>query len=121
MTGAMLPGDVTVFSSTSGPDNGLKQVQIYALSPTTTTVTEGRTTGRARCPPAGTVVDAAAVGADTVLASPPCRSAAGRWCGSLSTGDEVVSPDLHPSPPGRSYGSNQELLTARLRELGSQM
>ena len=64
------------------------------------------------------MIDAAAVG---VLASagissvPVLRRPLVRV---LSTGDEVVSPDVHPLPAGKIYGSNQDLLTARLHELG---
>lgn len=120
MTGAMLPRGCDCVLQHERTDNGLEQVQIYAtLSPHDNYCDRGEDyrTGEVLLP-AGTVVDAAAVG---VLASaglssvPVCRRPVVRV---LSTGDEVVSPDLHPLPAGKIYGSNQELLTARLRELG---
>ncbi len=69
--------------------------------------------------PAGTRLDAAAVG---VLASAGlCESIQVRRRPSaavLSTGDEVVAPEIHPLPAGKIYGSNAHLIWARLKELG---
>ncbi len=120
MTGAMLPRGCDCVLQHERTDNGLKQVQIYAaLSPHDNYCDRGEDyrTGEVLLP-AGTVVDAAAVGvlASAGLSSVPVRRRP--VVRVLSTGDEVVSPDLHPLPAGKIYGSNQELLTARLRELG---
>ena len=120
MTGAMLPRGCDCVLQHERTDNGLKQVQIYAaLSPHANYCDRGEDyrTGEVLLP-AGTVVDAAAVGvlASAGLSSVPVRRRP--VVRVLSTGDEVVSPDLHPLPAGKIYGSNQELLTARLRELG---
>lgn len=120
MTGAMLPRGCDCVLQHERTDNGLEQVQIYAaLSPHDNYCDRGEDyrTGEVLLP-AGTVVDAAAVGvlASAGLSSVPVRRRP--VVRVLSTGDEVVSPDLHPLPAGKIYGSNQELLTARLRELG---
>lgn len=120
MTGAMLPRGCDCVLQHERTDNGLKQVQIYAaLSPHDNYCDRGEDyrTGEVLLS-AGTVVDAAAVGvlASAGLSSVPVRRRP--VVRVLSTGDEVVSPDLHPLPAGKIYGSNQELLTARLRELG---
>lgn len=120
MTGAMLPRGCDCVLQHERTDNGLEQVQIYAaLSPHDNYCDRGEDyrTGEVLLP-AGTVVDAAAVGvlASAGLSSVPVRRRP--VVRVLSTGDEVVSPDLHPLPAGNIYGSNQELLTARLRELG---
>ncbi len=120
MTGAMLPRGCDCVLQHERTDNGLEQVQIYAaLSPHDNYCDRGEDyrTGEVLLP-AGTVVDAAAVGvlASAGLSSVPVRRRT--VVRVLSTGDEVVSPDLHPLPAGKIYGSNQELLTARLRELG---
>ena len=120
MTGAMLPRGCDCVIQHERTDNGLEQVQIYAtLSPHDNYCNRGEDyrTGEVLLP-AGTVVDAAAVGvlASAGLSSVPVRRRP--VVRVLSTGDEVVSPDLHPLPAGKIYGSNQELLTARLRELG---
>ena len=120
MTGAMLPRGCDCVLQHERTDNGLEQVQIYAaLSPHDNYCNRGEDyrTGEVLLP-AGTVVGAAAVGvlASAGLSSVPVRRRP--VVRVLSTGDEVVSPDLHPLPAGKIYGSNQELLTARLRELG---
>lgn len=120
MTGAMLPRGCDCVLQHERTDNGLEQVQIYAaLSPHDNYCDRGEDyrTGEVLLP-AGTVADAAAVGvlASAGLSSVPVRRRP--VVRVLSTGDEVVSPDLHPLPAGKIYGSNQELLTARLRELG---
>ena len=120
MTGAMLPRGCDCVLQHERTDNGLEQVQIYAaLSPHDNYCDRGEDyrTGEVLLP-AGTVVDAAAVGvlASAGLSSVPVRRRP--VVRVLSTGDEVVSSDLHPLPAGKIYGSNQELLTARLRELG---
>ena len=68
--------------------------------------------------PAGSRVDAAAVG---VLSSAGITEVAVRRrprVGVLSTGDEVVEPGVRPLPVGKIYGANLPLLLARLRELG---
>ena len=67
---------------------------------------------------AGTRLDAAALG---LLASAGCDQV---WVyrrprvALLVTGDEVVSPQVHPLPPGKIYTANSYLLSARLRQLG---
>ena len=120
MTGAMLPQGCDCVLQHERTNNGFETVELYApLSPRDNYCDRGEDyrTGDLLLP-AGTVIDAAAVG---VLASagissvPVLRRPLVRV---LSTGDEVVSPDVHPLPAGKIYGSNQDLLTARLHELG---
>lgn len=120
MTGAMLPQGCDCVLQHERTNNGFETVELYApLSPHDNYCDRGEDyrTGDLLLP-AGTVIDAAAVG---VLASagtssvPVLRRPLVRV---LSTGDEVVSPDVHPLPAGKIYGSNQDLLTARLHELG---
>ena len=120
MTGAMLPLGCDCVLQHERTNNGFETVELYApLSPHDNYCDRGEDyrTGDLLLP-AGTVIDAAAVG---VLASagissvPVLRRPLVRV---LSTGDEVVSPDVHPLPAGKIYGSNQDLLTARLHELG---
>lgn len=120
MTGAMLPQGCDCVLQHERTNNGFEVVELYApLSPHDNYCDRGEDyrTGDLLLP-AGTVIDAAAVG---VLASagissvPVLRRPLVRV---LSTGDEVVSPDVHPLPAGKIYGSNQDLLTARLHELG---
>lgn len=68
--------------------------------------------------PAGTRLDAAAVG---VLASAGVTEVSVLRRPSVmvfSTGDEIVEPGVRPLPPGKIYGSNAALITARLKELG---
>ncbi len=120
MTGAMLPLGCDCVLQHERTNNDFETVELYApLSPHDNYCDRGEDyrTGDLLLP-AGTVIDAAAVG---VLASagissvPVLRRPLVRV---LSTGDEVVSPDVHPLPAGKIYGSNQDLLTARLHELG---
>lgn len=120
MTGAILPQGCDCVLQHERTNNGFETVELYApLSPHDNYCDRGEDyrTGDLLLP-AGTVIDAAAVG---VLASagtssvPVLRRPLVRV---LSTGDEVVSPDVHPLPAGKIYGSNQDLLTARLHELG---
>lgn len=120
MTGAMLPAGCDCVLQHERTNNGMEQVEIYApLSPHQNYCDRGEDyrAGTVLLP-AGTVLDAAAMG---VLASAGiCQVPVRRRpvVGILSTGDEVVPPETHPLPPGKIYGSNQDLLTARLRELG---
>lgn len=67
---------------------------------------------------AGTRLDAAALG---ILATAGCFELPVRRLpvvGLLITGDEVVSPCVHPLPAGKIHGANGVLLSARMHELG---
>ncbi|NCE64829.1 molybdopterin molybdenumtransferase MoeA [Pseudoflavonifractor sp. 524-17] len=120
MTGAQLPQGCDCVIRHEDTDNGMDTVQVYQpLSPCANYCLRGEDyRAGERLISAGARVDAAAVG---VLASMGCHMVPVRRrprVGLLSTGDEVVSPDVHPLPPGKIYGSNQVLLSARLEELG---
>ncbi|MBU5434036.1 gephyrin-like molybdotransferase Glp [Pseudoflavonifractor sp. MSJ-37] len=120
MTGAMLPEGCDCVLQHERTNNGFDTVEIYqALRPHDNYCDRGEDyRAGTQLLAAGTVVDAAAVG---VLASAGIGQVSVRRRPKvhvLSTGDEVVSPEVHPLPAGKIYGSNQELLAARLRELG---
>ena len=118
MTGAMLPQGCDCVLRQEDTDLG-NPVRIYAsLPPYKNYVYQGEDyrTGSLLLP-AGTRLDAAALG---VLASAGLTEVAVRRrpkVGLLTTGDEVVEAG-QPLPPGKIYGSNGALLTARLTELG---
>ncbi len=118
MTGAMLPQGCDCVLRQEDTDLG-NPVRIYAsLPPYKNYVYQGEDyrTGSLLLP-AGTRLDAAALG---VLASAGITEVAVRRrpkVGLLTTGDEVVEAG-QPLPPGKIYGSNGALLTARLTELG---
>ncbi len=121
MTGAMLPQGCDCVLMQEKTDRGYPVVQItQELKPWDNYCYQGEDY-HAGSPllPAGTRLDAAAIG---VLASagicekiPVCRRPA---VAVLSTGDEVVPPEVRPLPAGKIYGSNAHLLWARLTELG---
>ena len=118
MTGAMLPQGCDCVLRQEDTDRG-NPVSIYAsLPPYKNYVYQGEDyrTGSLLLS-AGTRLDAAALG---VLASAGITEVAVRRrpkVGLLTTGDEVVEAG-QPLPPGKIYGSNGALLTARLTELG---
>lgn len=120
MTGAMLPAGCDCVLQHERTDNGLERVSIYeSLAPHANYCDRGEDYREgAVLLPAGTKLDAAAVG---VLASAGISDVPVRRrpvVGVLSTGDEVVPPETHPLPAGKIYGSNQDLIAARLKELG---
>ena len=99
---------------------GSPAVEIYAsLKPGDNYVYRGEDYRAGTCLlPAGSRVDAAAVG---VLSSAGITEVPVRRrprVGVLSTGDEVVEPGVRPLPAGKIYGANLPLLLSRLRELG---
>ncbi|MCI6256406.1 MAG: molybdopterin molybdotransferase MoeA [Clostridiales bacterium] len=120
MTGAMLPQGCDCVLQHERTDNGRDRVEIYAaLRPHANYCDRGEDY---RCGdlllPAGTRLDAAAVG---VLASAGVTEVSVLRRPSVmvfSTGDEIVEPGVRPLPPGKIYGSNAALITARLKELG---
>ena len=120
MTGAMLPPGCDCVLKQEDTDMGSPVVEIYAsLRPGDNYVYRGEDYRAGTCLlPAGSRVDAAAVG---VLSSAGITEVAVRRrprVGVLSTGDEVVEPGVRPLPAGKIYGANLPLLLARLRELG---
>lgn len=120
MTGAMLPQGCDCVLRHEDTDNGFDTVQVYAALRSHDNYCdrgEDYAAGTLLLP-AGTVLDAAAIG---VLASAGlsevqvlCRPRVMVF----STGDEIVTSQVHPLPPGKIYGSNLELITARLSEMG---
>ena len=118
MTGAMLPAGCDCVVAQEHTDRG-SPVAIYtALPPYQNYVYRGEDyRAGAVLLKKGTRLDAAALG---VLASagltevPVCRRPR---VAVLTTGDEVVEAG-QPLPPGKIYGSNGVLLSARLAELG---
>ena len=118
MTGAMLPQGCDCVLRQEDTDRG-NPVSIYAsLPPYKNYVYQGEDYRiGSLLLKAGTRLDAAALG---VLASAGITEVAVRRrpkVGLLTTGDEVVEAG-QPLPPGKIYGSNGALLTARLTELG---
>lgn len=120
MTGAMLPAGCDCVLRQEDTDQGEDIVRIYAaLSPGDNLIRQGEDyRAGSLLLPAGTRLDAAAIGVlagagiDEVTVYRRPRVAV------LATGDELVSPDTRPLPPGKIYGSNLALLLARLGELG---
>lgn len=120
MTGAMLPPGCDCVLKQEDTDMGSPVVELYAsLRPGDNYVHRGEDYRAGTCLlPAGSRVDAAAVG---VLSSAGITEVPVRRrprVGVLSTGDEVVEPGVRPLPVGKIYGANLPLLLARLRELG---
>ena len=120
MTGAMLPPGCDCVLKQEDTDMGSPVVEIYAsLRPGDNYVYRGEDYRAGTCLlPAGSRVDAAAVG---VLSSAGITEVPVRRrprVGVLSTGDEVVEPGVRPLPVGKIYGANLPLLLSRLRELG---
>ena len=121
MTGAMLPKGCDCVLMQEKTDMGHPTVEIYqSLRPWDNYCYAGEDYRAGdTLLPAGTRIDAAAVG---VLASAGiCRDIPVLRRPSvavLSTGDEVVPPECHPLPAGKIYGSNAHLIWARLKDLG---
>ena len=120
MTGAMLPEGCDCVLQHERTDNGMERVSIYeSLAPHANYCDRGEDYKEGTVLlSAGTRLDAAAIG---VLASAGIGEVSVRRrpvVGVLSTGDEVVPPETHPLPAGKIYGSNQDLIAARLKELG---
>ena len=120
MTGAMLPAGCDCVLRQEDTDQGDPVVSIYKpLRPCENYVNRGEDyrSGTVLLP-AGTRLDAAAVGllSSAGVCQVPVRHRPRGFV--LSTGDEVVYPHVHPLPPGKIYGSNLNLLLARLSELG---
>ena len=120
MTGAMLPPGCDCVVGWEATDNGRERVALSApLAPHANYCRRGEDYRAGECLlPAGTALDAAALG---VLAGAGVETVSvlrRPVVGLLTTGDEVVSPALHPLPPGKIYDANLALLSARLRELG---
>lgn len=118
MTGAMLPPGCDCVLRQEDTDRG-SPVRVYAaLPPRKNYICRGEDY-RAGTPllQAGARLDAAALG---LLSSAGIEKVPVRRrprVGLLTTGDEVVEPG-RPLPPGKIYGSNGVLLSARLAELG---
>lgn len=121
MTGAMLPQGCDCVLRQEDTDMGSPVVSIYkSLKPHSNYIDRGEDYRAGTILlPAGTRLDAAAVG---LLASAGIDAGIPVWRRPkvlvLSTGDEVVEPNVHPLPPGKIYSSNLTQLTARLKELG---
>ena len=120
MTGAMLPPGCDCVVRQEDTDMGSPTVRAFApLRPHDNVVDRGHDyRAGAVLLPAGTRLDAAAVGllASAGVTAVPVRRRP--RVGVLVTGDEVVAPDAAPLPPGKIYDANQALLLSRLAELG---
>ena len=120
MTGAMLPRGCDCVLRQEDTDRGSPTVRLFrAVEPYQNYIRQGEDyrAGTVLLP-AGTRLDAAAIG---LLAGAGIDRAEVRRrprVTVLSTGDEVVCPHVRPLPPGKIYGANAQLLTARLEELG---
>ena len=120
MTGAPLSQGCDCVVRQEDTDLGETVVQIYtSVSAYQNFIGRGEDYTAGTCLlSAGTRLDAAAMG---LLASAGCDRV---WVyrrprvALLVTGDEVVSPQIHPLPPGKIYTANSYLLSARLRQLG---
>lgn len=121
MTGAMLPPGCDCVLRQEDTDMAFPTVSICrGLAPHDNYVDRGSDyPAGAVLLPAGTRLDAAAVGllagAGLCTALPVRRRPR---VGVLTTGDEIVPPHVRPLPPGKIYGANYALLAARLAELG---
>ena len=120
MTGAMLPPGCDCVLRQEDTDMGSPVVRVFAsLRPGDNCVRRGEDyrAGEVLLP-AGTRLDAAAVGllASAGIGSVPVNHRP--RVGVLVTGDEVVSPGASPLPAGKIYDANQALLLSRLAELG---
>ena len=120
MTGAMLPPGCDCVLKQEDTDMGSPVVEIYAsLRPGDNYVYRGEDYRAGTCLlPAGSRVDAAAVGVLSSAGITEVPVNRRPRVGVLSTGDEVVEPGVRPLPAGKIYGANLPLLLARLRELG---
>lgn len=118
MTGAMLPPGCDCVLPQEDTDRG-NPVSIYtALPPCKNYVYQGEDyRAGSLLLPAGTRLDAAALGVLSSAGITEVSVCPRPKVGLLTTGDEVVEPG-RPLPPGKIYGSNGALLTARLAELG---
>ena len=120
MTGAMLPPGCDCVLRQEDTDMGFPTVRAFApLRPHDNVVDRGDDyRAGALLLPAGTRLDAAAVGllASAGITAVPVRRRP--RVGVLVTGDEVAAPDTAPLPPGKIYDANQALLLSRLAELG---
>ena len=120
MTGAPLPQGCDCVVRQEDTDLGETVVQVYAsVLAYQNFIGRGEDYTAGTCLlSAGTRLDAAALG---LLASAGCDRV---WVyrrprvALLVTGDEVVSPQVHPLPPGKIYTANTYLLSVRLRQLG---
>lgn len=127
MTGAPIPAGCDCVLRHEDTDNGRETVRLYReLTPGSNYCHAGEDfrAGEVLLP-AGTRLDAVAMG---VLAAagllregemlpvfPRLR------CAVLCTGDELVSGEVRPLPPGKIYSANETLLRARLAELGMEL
>ena len=120
MTGAMLPPGCDCVLKQEDTDMGSPVVEIYAsLRPGDNYVYRGEDYRAGTCLlPAGSRVDAAAVGVLSSAGITEVPVNRRPRVGVLSTGDEVVEPGVRPLPAGKIYGANLPLLLSRLRELG---
>ena len=120
MTGAMLPPGCDCVVRQEDTDMGSPTVRVFApLRPHDNVADRGGDyRAGAVLLPAGTRLDAAAVGllASAGVTEVPVRRRP--RVGVLVTGDEVVFPGVSPLPAGKIYDANQTLLLARLAELG---
>ena len=118
MTGAPLPQGCDCVVRQEDTDLGETVVQVYAsVLAYQNFIGRGEDYTAGSCLlSAGTRLDAAALG---LLASAGCDQV---WVyrrprvALLVTGDEVVSPQVRPLPPGKIYTANSYLLSARLRQ-----
>lgn len=120
MTGAMLPAGCDCVLRQEDTDMGSPVVEIYAaLKPGDNYVHRGEDYRAGTCLlPAGSRVDAAAVGVLSSAGITEVPVNRRPRVGVLSTGDEVAAPGVRPLPAGKIYGANLPLLLSRLRELG---
>ena len=120
MTGAMLPAGCDCVLKQEDTDMGSPAVEIYAsLRPGDNYVYRGEDYRAGTCLlPAGSRVDAAAVGVLSSAGITEVPVNRRPRVGVLSTGHEVVEPGVRPLPVGKIYGANLPLLLSRLRELG---
>ncbi len=118
MTGAMLPPGCDCVLRQEDTDRG-DPVAIYAaLPPYQNYIRRGEDyRAGSRLLKAGTRLDAAALGVLSSAGMTEVTVCRRPKVGLLTTGDEVVEAG-QPLPPGKIYGSNGVLLTARLAELG---
>ena len=118
MTGAMLPPGCDCVAAQEDTDRADPVSVFVSLPPHQNYVRRGEDfRAGSLLLAAGTRLDAAALGllsSAGITEVPVCRRPR---VGLLTTGDEVVEAG-QPLPPGKIYGSNGMLLSARLAELG---